>query len=39
MKTKKSNKVKSEFDQKEMDFLKHILLREGVSLTLGSCKP
>jgi hypothetical protein len=25
-----ANKVKSEFDQKEMDFLKHILLMEGV---------
>lgn len=25
-----ANKVKNEFDEKEMDFLKHILLREGV---------
>jgi hypothetical protein len=31
MKNKLStNKVKSEFDQKKMDFLRHILLREGV---------
>jgi hypothetical protein len=27
-----ANKVKNEFDEKEMDFLKHILLREGVRL-------
>lgn len=25
-----ANKVKNEFDQEELDFLKHILLREGV---------
>jgi hypothetical protein len=34
-----ANMAKNEFDQENMNFLGHVLLKERVRSTLGNCKP